>query len=140
MCCVSDSEESRSDRWMPTCSRLFHERRLAQPIAIASAFRSALLFIDANIAYSCSMRTNEENQQFVAEFKRKLASFYGYDQEFRFVRNTKSEPRATGIKKSLEPRDFLNFAVDDSWHSEKRETASTASETARGQLTAKLID
>jgi hypothetical protein len=86
---------------------------LVNPIE-TSELHPLLLFIAANIAYSCPMRTNDENQQFVAEFKRKLASFYGYDQEFRFVRNTKSEPRATGIKESLEPRDFLNFAVADS--------------------------
>jgi hypothetical protein len=60
------------------------------------------------------MRTNEENQEYVAAFKRKLASFYGYDEQFHFVRNTKSEPRAAGIQEALEPRDFLNFAVDDS--------------------------
>jgi hypothetical protein len=53
-------------------------------------------------------------QKYVAEFKRKLASFYGYDERYQFVRNTKSEPRATGIQESLELRDFFNFAVDDS--------------------------
>lgn len=52
--------------------------------------------------------------EFVANFKRKLSSFYGYDQTLRFVRDVESSPSATGLKASLEPRDFLDFAVEDS--------------------------
>jgi hypothetical protein len=56
------------------------------------------------------MKTNEA----AAEFKRKLCSFYGYDQDLRFVRETKPAPLATGLKASLGPRDFLDFAIADS--------------------------
>jgi hypothetical protein len=56
------------------------------------------------------MKTNET----AAEFKRKLCSFYGYDQALRFVRAAKSPPSATGLKASLGPRDFLDFAIADS--------------------------
>jgi len=55
-----------------------------------------------------------EKLETVAEFKRKLCSFYGYDQSLRFVRVAKSPPVATGLKASLEPRDFLDFAIEDS--------------------------
>jgi hypothetical protein len=48
------------------------------------------------------------------EFKRKLCSFYGYDEAFHFVRPTESQPLAAEVKASLGPRDFLNFAIEDS--------------------------
>lgn len=48
------------------------------------------------------------------EFKRKLARFYGYDESFHFVRRNVLEGCATGLKVSLLPRDFLNYAIEDS--------------------------
>src|SRR5271157_4989045 len=55
-----------------------------------------------------------ESNEIVAEFKRKLCSFYGYDQNLRYVGAAKSPALATGRKASLEPRDFLDFAIEDS--------------------------
>lgn len=60
------------------------------------------------------MKTKVEKKEHVAEFKRKLAAFYGYDEQFRYVRDAKSRTRVTGIKGVLEPRDFLDFAFRDS--------------------------
>ncbi len=57
--------------------------------------------------------------EIAAEFKRKLSSFYGYDQSLHFVRAINSPPVATGLKASLEPRDFLDFAIEDSAALEK---------------------
>lgn len=50
----------------------------------------------------------------IAEFKRKLSFFYGYDQNLRYDRATIAPPKATGLNASLGPRDFLNFAIADS--------------------------
>jgi hypothetical protein len=56
------------------------------------------------------MGTNE----IVTEFIRKLCAFYGYDPNLRHIRDTVASPMPTSLKASLEPRDFLNFAVEDS--------------------------
>jgi len=50
----------------------------------------------------------------VAEFKRNLSGFYGYDEKLKYVGNKKSAAQPTENKAFLEPRDFLNFAVEDS--------------------------
>src|SRR3989442_1735872 len=55
-----------------------------------------------------------DKNEIAAEFKGKLCYFFGYDQNLKFVGTPKSPPLATGIKASLEPRDFLNFAMEDS--------------------------
>jgi len=52
--------------------------------------------------------------EIIAEFRRELSCFLGYDQNLKFVGIAKSPPMATGIKASLKPRDFLNFAIEDS--------------------------
>jgi hypothetical protein len=57
-----------------------------------------------------SMRKNE----IADEFKRALCSFFGYDQNLHYIRATTPSAVATGLKASLGPRDFLNFAVEDS--------------------------
>jgi hypothetical protein len=49
-----------------------------------------------------------------SEFRRKLCDFYGYDENLKFVRTPKSPPLATKLKARIEPRDFLNFAIEDS--------------------------
>ncbi len=48
----------------------------------------------------------------IAEFKRQMCEFYGYDENLTFVGAAKFS--ATESKAFLEPRDFLNFAVEDS--------------------------
>jgi hypothetical protein len=50
----------------------------------------------------------------VADFKRSLSGFYGYDEKLKYVGSKKSSAQPTGTKAFLEPRDFLNFAVEDS--------------------------
>jgi hypothetical protein len=50
----------------------------------------------------------------VAEFKRSLSGFYGYDEKLQYVGSKKSSAQPTETKAFLEPRDFLNFAVEDS--------------------------
>jgi hypothetical protein len=50
----------------------------------------------------------------VAEFKRSLSRFYGYDEKLKYVGSKKSSAQPTETKAFLEPRDFLNFAVEDS--------------------------
>lgn len=60
----------------------------------------------------------------VATFKRALSEFYGYDENLKFVGSPSSLPLATDGKAFLEPRDFLNFAVEDSAALEKRKTSS----------------
>lgn len=49
------------------------------------------------------------------EFKRGMCSFFGYDQNLHYIRaGIARPPVAPGPKASLGPRDFLNFAVEDS--------------------------
>lgn len=55
-----------------------------------------------------------DNNEIVAEFKRKLCDIYGYDQNLKFVETAKSLPLAKEGQAFLEPRDFLNFALEDS--------------------------
>jgi len=50
----------------------------------------------------------------VAEFRRKLCEFYGYDEELKFIRTAKRRALVKDDKARLEPRDFVNFAVEDS--------------------------
>jgi len=50
----------------------------------------------------------------VAEFKRILSGFYGYDEKLQYVGSKKFSAQPTETKAFLEPRDFLNFAVEDS--------------------------
>lgn len=55
-----------------------------------------------------------DKDNIVAEFKRELCRFFGYDQDLKFTGTGASAPQAKQVKASLEPRDFLNFAVEDS--------------------------
>jgi hypothetical protein len=50
----------------------------------------------------------------VATFRRALCEIHGYDENLKFVGAPKSPPLATDGKAFLDPRDFLNFAVEDS--------------------------
>ncbi len=50
----------------------------------------------------------------VAEFRRKLCEFYGYDEKLTFIRTAKRRAPAKEEKARLEPRDFLNSAIEDS--------------------------
>jgi hypothetical protein len=51
--------------------------------------------------------------EIVTEFKRQMCDFHGYDENLRFNGVAKSL-RPANSKAFLEPRDFLNFAVEDS--------------------------
>jgi hypothetical protein len=57
--------------------------------------------------------------EIAAEFRRKLCDIYGYDENLKFVGTKKSPPLATETKAYLQPRDFLNFAIEDSVALEK---------------------
>ena len=59
------------------------------------------------------------NTDVIAEFKRNLSGFYGYDDSLKYVGNKKSPAQPREAKAFLEPRDFLNFAVEDSVALEK---------------------
>jgi hypothetical protein len=54
-----------------------------------------------------------DKKEVVAEFRRKLCSVYGYDENLKFVATRPSFPPATESKARLEPRDFLTFAMED---------------------------
>jgi hypothetical protein len=58
--------------------------------------------------------------EFIAKFRREMCAIYGYDENLRFVGTAKTSPSATGGKPTLEPRDFLNFAVEDAITLEKQ--------------------
>lgn len=55
-----------------------------------------------------------DNIDVVAEFKRSLCGFYGYDEKLKYVGSKKSSAQPTEPGPFLGPRDFLNFAVEDS--------------------------
>ena len=50
----------------------------------------------------------------IAEFKRELCAFYGYDTNLKFMGRLDARALAVENEAHLEPRDFLNFAVQDS--------------------------
>jgi hypothetical protein len=50
----------------------------------------------------------------VAEIRRGLCDIYGYDENFKYVGKKKAAQRSLGAKRTLQPRDFLNFASADS--------------------------
>ena len=60
-----------------------------------------------------------DRSEVVLEFKRNLCSLYGYDENLKYVGSAKSTPAATEGKLFLGPRDFLNFALEDSTALEK---------------------
>ena len=55
-----------------------------------------------------------KKDEVIAEFKRQMCGIYGYDENLKFVGTAKAPPLATENKAFLEPRDFLNFAIEDS--------------------------
>ncbi|MGD0458252.1 MAG: hypothetical protein ABSC21_10975 [Terriglobia bacterium] len=57
--------------------------------------------------------------EIVDSFRRQLCHVYGYDEHVKFVGTRNPPPSAIEIKASLEPRDFLNFAIEDSIALEK---------------------
>jgi hypothetical protein len=61
----------------------------------------------------------QKEKEIVAEFRRQLCHLYGYDENLKFVGTARSDTRATESRAFLEPRDFLNFAVEDSSELEK---------------------
>lgn len=60
-----------------------------------------------------------DEHEIVAAFKRELRHFFGYNEQAKFVGTSNSPPPAKEMKASLEPRDFLNFAIEDSVALEK---------------------
>src|SRR5215813_8625616 len=57
--------------------------------------------------------------QIITEFKHKMCHLFGYDATLKYVGSDKPAEVATIAKPFLLPRDFLNFAVDDSADLEK---------------------
>jgi hypothetical protein len=55
-----------------------------------------------------------DTSEVIAAFRRALCHLYGYDENLKFVAAPKSLPLEAEAKTFLEPRDFLNFAVEDS--------------------------
>jgi len=55
-----------------------------------------------------------DKHEVVATFRRALCHLHGYDENPKFVGAPRSQAPATDGKAFLEPRDFLNFAVEDS--------------------------
>ena len=55
-----------------------------------------------------------DSNEVIATFRRALCNLYGYDENLKFVGAHRPLPLATDGKALLEPRDFLNFAVEDS--------------------------
>lgn len=55
-----------------------------------------------------------EKGDIIGEFKRELLGCYGYDENLRPRGTLKASPSAKENKAFLEPRDFLNFALEDS--------------------------
>ena len=54
-----------------------------------------------------------DEDQTITEFRRKLCSLYGYDEDLKFRGRTKNTPRPRRGKAFLGPRDFLQFAIED---------------------------
>jgi len=54
-----------------------------------------------------------DEDQRIIEFRRKLCSHYGYDENLKYRGRHKTNPRPRRGKVFLEPRDFLQFAIGD---------------------------
>jgi len=55
-----------------------------------------------------------KKNEIIAEFKREMRGIYGYDENLKYVGTARPSPSAAEGKAFLEPRDFLNFALEDS--------------------------
>ncbi len=55
-----------------------------------------------------------DKDEVVVEFRRALCDMYGYDLNLKFVGTAKSRQTADESKTYLGPRDFLNYAIQDS--------------------------
>ena len=102
--------------------------------------RSALLFFDANIAYSCSMRTNEETNDTSLNSSASWPLSMATTNNFALFEIPNLSRGRLEFKKPWTDAISLISLSMTRRHSEIRGTASTASGTASGQLTAKLID
>ncbi len=54
------------------------------------------------------------NREIVNEFKQKLCYLYGYDKHLKYTGRPPESQVYSNIKESLGPRDFLEFAMEDS--------------------------
>jgi|SRR5579863_2546 len=52
--------------------------------------------------------------EIIPTFRRELCHLFGYDEQLKFVGIAQPPPSAVEVKASLGPRDFLNYAIEDS--------------------------
>jgi hypothetical protein len=78
-----------------------------------------------------------KSSEVITEFKRQMSEFYGYDENLTFVGAAKFS--AIESKAFLEPRDFLNFAVEDSLTLDTERSRVNCLLTAKERLMVRLI-